>query len=125
MDKDTELQQLFNDYHPSLNDSTNFMTTLERKLEAVEFIKRKQQAQLRRCRIVMTLTICLSVLAGLALFAIVSALPEGVRLFSFDTNFPPLAFIEQNSRMITLTIIALLIGGGIIAISDTIQKNKI
>ncbi len=125
MDKDTELQQLFSDYHPSLNDSTNFMTTLERKLEAVEFIKRKQQAQLRRCRIVMTLTICLSVLAGLALFAIVSALPEGVRLFSFDTNFPPLAFIEQNSRMITLTIIALLIGGGIIAISDTIQKNKI
>lgn len=125
MDKDTELQQLFSDYHPSLNDSTNFMTTLERKLEAVEFIKRKQQAQLRRCRIVMALTICLSVLAGLALFAIVSALPEGVRLFSFDTNFPPLAFIEQNSRMITLTIIALLIGGGIIAISDTIQKNKI
>ena len=125
MDKDTELQQLFSDYHPSLNDSTNFMTTLERKLEAVEFIKRKQQAQLRRCRIVMTLTICLSVLAGLALFAIVSALPEGVRLFSFDTNFPPLAFIEQNSRIITLTIIALLIGGGIIAISDTIQKNKI
>lgn len=125
MDKDTELQQLFSDYHPSLNDSTNFMTTLERKLEAVEFIKRKQQAQLRRCRIVMTLTICLSVLAGLALFAIVSALPEGVRLFTFDTNFPPLAFIEQNSRMITLTIIALLIGGGIIAISDTIQKNKI
>ena len=125
MDKDTELQQLFSDYHPSLNDSTNFMTTLERKLEAVEFIKRKQQAQLRRCRIVMTLTICLSVLAGLALFAIVSALPEGVRLFSFDTNFPPLAFIEQNSRMITLTIIALLIGGGIIALSDTIQKNKI
>lgn len=125
MDKDTELLQLFSDYHPSLNDSTNFMTTLERKLEAVEFIKRKQQAQLRRCRIVMTLTICLSVLAGLALFAIVSALPEGVRLFSFDTNFPPLAFIEQNSRMITLTIIALLIGGGIIAISDTIQKNKI
>jgi hypothetical protein len=125
MDKDTELQQLFSDYHPSLNDSTNFMTTLERKLEAVEFIKRKQQAQLRRCRIVMTLTICLSVLAGLALFAIVNALPEGVKLFSFDTNFPPLAFIEQNSRMITLTIIALLIGGGIIAISDTIQKNKI
>lgn len=125
MDKDTELQQLFSDYHPSLNDNTNFMTTLERKLEAVEFIKRKQQAQLRRCRIVMALTICLSVLAGLALFAIVSALPEGVRLFSFDTNFPPLAFIEQNSRMITLTIIALLIGGGIIAISDTIQKNKI
>jgi Na+/proline symporter len=125
MDKDTELQQLFSDYHPSLNDSTNFMTTLERKLEAVEFIKRKQQAQLRRCRIVMTLTICLSVLAGLALFAIVSALPEGVRLFSFDTNFPPLTFIEQNSRMITLTIIALLIGGGIIALSDTIQKNKI
>ena len=125
MDKDTELQQLFSDYHPSLNDSTNFMTTLERKLEAVEFIKRKQQTQLRRCRIVMTLTICLSVLAGLALFAIVSALPEGVRLFSFDSNIMPLRLLEENSRIITLTIIALLIGGGIIAISDTIQKNKI
>ena len=63
--------------------------------------------------------------AGLALFLVINALPEGVKLFSFDTNFPPLAFIEQNSRMITLTIIALLIGGGIIALSDTIQKNKI
>lgn len=125
MDKDTELQQLFSDYHPSLNDSTNFMTTLERKLEAVEFIKRKQQSQLRRCRIVMALTICLSVLAGLALFAIVSALPEGIRLFSFNSNIMPLRLLEENSRMVTLTIIALLIGGGIIALSDTIQKNKI
>ena len=121
MDKDTELRQLFSDYHPSLNDSTNFMTTLERKLEAVEFIKRKQQAQLRRCRIVMTLTICLSVLAGLALFAIVSALPEGVRLFSFNSNIMPLRLLEENSRMIILAITSSLMAWGIIAVTNIVQ----
>ena len=125
MEKDKMIEELFADFHPELSDNDRFMASLNRKLDAIEYIKKMQEAQLRRYRLAITVTLGLALAAGLALFLVINALPEGVKLFSFDTNFPPLAFIEQNSRMITLTIIALLIGGGIIAISDTIQKNKI
>ena len=125
MEKDKMIEELFADFHPELSDNGRFMASLNRKLDAIEYIKKMQEAQLRRYRLVIMVTLGLAIAAGLALFLVINALPEGVKLFSFDTNFPPLAFIEQNSRMITLTIIALLIGGGIIALSDTIQKNKI
>ncbi|MBP5360539.1 MAG: hypothetical protein J6129_03545 [Bacteroidaceae bacterium] len=125
MEKDKMIEDLFADFRPELSDNDKFMASLNRKLDAVEYIKKMQEAQLRRYRLAITVTLGLAIVAGLALFFVINALPEGVKLFSFETNFPPLAFIEQNSRMIILIIIALLIGWGIIAISDTIQKNKI
>ena len=125
MEKDKMIEDLFADFRPELSDNDKFMASLNRKLDAVEYIKKMQEAQLRRYRLAITVTLGLAIVAGLALFFVINALPEGVKLFSFETKFPPLAFIEQNSRMIILIIIALLISWGIIAISDTIQKNKI
>lgn len=125
MEKDKLIEELFADFHPELNDNDKFMASLNRKLDAVEYIKKMQEAQLRRYRLAMAVTLGLAIVAGIALFFVINALPEGVKLFSFETNFPPLAFIGQHSRMITLIIIALLISWGIIAISDKIQKKKI
>ena len=125
MEKDKMIEALFADFKPELNDNDKFMASLNRKLDAVECIKKMQEAQLRRYRLAIIVALGLAIVAGLALFFVINALPEGVKLFSFDTNWVPLAFIEQNSRMITLIVIALLIGWGIIAISNTIQKNKV
>ena len=45
--KDT-LQELFNGFTPDLGQEDLFMQRLEKKLEAVEYIKQLQERQLRR-----------------------------------------------------------------------------
>ena len=125
MEKDRKIEELFADFKPELSDNDRFMAALERRLDAVEYIKKMQEAQLRRYRLAMTITLALAIAAGTILFFVINALPEGVKLFSFDTNFAPLAFIGQHSRMITLIAIASLISCGIIAISNAVQQGAL
>ena len=49
-EKDDTLAQLFNDFSPEFNDKTDFMDRLNHKLDAVEFIKQRQEKQLRLYR---------------------------------------------------------------------------
>ena len=42
-EKDDTLAQLFNDFSPEFNDKTDFMDRLNHKLDAVEFIKQRQE----------------------------------------------------------------------------------
>jgi hypothetical protein len=47
MEKDDTLKQLFEDFAPELNPDKDFMQRLQRKLDAVEFIRQRQKAQMR------------------------------------------------------------------------------
>lgn len=123
MEKDKFIENLFADFKPELNDSDRFMAALESKLEAVEYIRKMQRAQLRRYRLAMVVALVLAVMAGIILFFVLNALPEGVRLFSFHTDFAPLVFLEQNSRIITLVATALLVSYGIIACSSLLSRR--
>ena len=48
MNKDKALEELFLAYKPKLNDSDAFMASLNRRLDAVEYIRQKQETTLRR-----------------------------------------------------------------------------
>ena len=54
------LEQLFSDFKPELGSDDRFMASLERKLNAVEYIKRMQEAQLRRQRTMMLVVLALA-----------------------------------------------------------------
>lgn len=123
MEKDKMIEALFADYKPEIGDTDRFMASLERRLDAVEYIKKMQEAQLRRYKLAMAMALVLAVVAGTLLFVVVNALPEGVKLFSFGSDLAPLRFIEDNSRIITLIITGALVGYGIIKISNWIQRK--
>ena len=57
IEKDKELENLFLSSAPALTDDEQFMTALERKMNAVEFLKEEQENQKRSYRMLVLLGI--------------------------------------------------------------------
>ena len=113
--KDT-LQELFNGYTPDLGQEDLFMQRLEKKLQAVEYIKQIQDRQLRRYRYAIIAAFLMGVIVSGGLLVYIMDNPIGQPTFSFGIHSMPFLFLEQNSRMISLTSLSLLMGTGIIVL---------
>ena len=119
--KDT-LQELFNGYTPDLGHEDLFMQRLEKKLEAVEYIKQMQDKQLRRYRYAIITAFLMGVIVSGGLFVYVMDNPVEQPTFSFGIHSLPFLFLEQNSRMISLTGLSLLMGIAIVVIVNMWQE---
>lgn len=119
--KDT-LQELFNGYTPDLGQDDLFMQRLEKKLEAVEYIKQMQDRQLRRYRYAIIAAFLMGVIVSGGLLVFILNNPIGQPTFSFGIHSLPFLFLEQNSRMISLTGLSLLMGIAIIVIVNMWQE---
>lgn len=113
--KDT-LQELFNGYTPDLGQEDLFMQRLEKKLQAVEYIKQMQDRQLKRYRYAIIAAFLMGVIVSGGLLVYIMDNPIGQPTFSFGIHSMPFLFLEQNSRMISLTGLSLLMGTGIIVL---------
>lgn len=113
--KDT-LQELFNGFTPDLGQEDLFMQRLEKKLQAVEYIKQMQDRQLRRYRYAIIAAFVMGVAVSGGVFVYILDNPIGQPTFSFGIHSLPFLFLEQNSRMISLTGLSLLMGTGIIVL---------
>lgn len=122
--KDT-LQELFNDYTPDLGQDDLFMQRLEKKLETVEYIKQMQDRQLRRYRCAIIAAFLMGVIVSGGLLVYVLDNPIGQPTFSFGIHSMLFLFLEQNSRMISLTGLSMLMGVGIVVIITLWQELAI
>lgn len=119
--KDT-LQELFNGFTPDLGQEDLFMQRLEKKLQAVEYIKQMQDRQLRRYRYAIIAAFVMGVAVSGGVFVYILDNPIGQPTFSFGIHSLPFLFLEQNSRMISLTGLSLLMGIAIIVIVNMWQE---
>ena len=119
--KDT-LQELFNGFTPDLGQEDLFMQRLEKKLQAVEYIKQMQDRQLRRYRYAIIAAFVMGVAVSGGVFVYILDNPIGQPIFSFGIHSLPFLFLEQNSRMISLTGLSLLMGIAIIVIVNMWQE---
>ena len=119
MNDDIRLQELFDDFRPTLTDSEQFSSQLERRLAMIDEIREAQAAQLRRYRMAVVAAFVAGIVFGSVLLAVILATPSEVPLFSFGINFYPLHFIEQNSRLISALLTSLMITISIVAILNT------
>lgn len=119
--KDT-LQELFNGFTPDLGQEDLFMQRLEKKLEAMEYIKQLQERQLRRYRYAIIAAFVMGVAVSGGVFVYILDNPIGQPTFSFGIHSMPFLFLEQNSRMISLTGLSLLMGIAIIVIVNMWQE---
>ncbi len=124
MEKDKTLEKLFANFQPELDDNSDFMASLNRKLDAVEYIKKVQDAQIRRYKYAVVAALVLGIISGGALFALVIAMPDMTPLFTFDTHFLPLMCIQEHSRTLTLITLSLLMSFGIIILLTQIQNLR-
>lgn len=122
MEQTDTLQELFKDYTPELGQEDLFMQRLEKKLEAVEYIKQMQDRQLRRYRYAIIAAFVMGVAVSGGVFVYILDNPIGQPTFSFGIHSLPFLFLEQNSRMISLTGLSLLMGIAIIVIVNMWQE---
>ena len=119
MNDDIRLQVLFDDFRPTLTDSEQFSSQLERRLAMIDEIRETQAAEIRRYRMAVVAAFVAGIVFGSVLLAVILATPSEAPLFSFGINFYPLHFIEQNSRLISALLTSLMITISIVAILNT------
>ena len=121
MTKDKTLEDLFLAARPSFDDNEQFMASLNRRLDAVEFLKQHEEATHRRYRQCMIVAFVLGIVLGGGAAAFILTLPADVPLITFETGNSVLLLLEQNSRMLSLIILSCLIGVGIIGIASQVN----
>ena len=120
MMKDKALEELFLAQRPKFDDKDEFMARLTQKLDAVEFLRQYEEANLRRYQYAMIAAFVAGFIAGGALFALVLSTPSELPLFTFHASSGILLAIEQYSRTIATIVLSIVMGLGIISIVSNV-----
>ena len=131
MSKDKALEELFLAQKPHFDDNADFMAALTRRLDAVEYVRRHQEATIRRYKIAMVAAFVVGVVSGAISLAFVLSLPADMPLFTVHVQSGILLWLAENSRVILSTVLALLMSLGLMSIISNVndiqrlQKNQI
>ena len=121
MTKDKDLEELFLSQKPHFTDNADFMASLKKRLDAVEYLKQHQEATIRRYKMMMVATFVVGIVSGVVSIAYLLSLPADVPLFTFQVQTGFLLWLMENSRLIAATGLSLLMTLGIISIICNIQ----
>ena len=121
MEKDKKLEELFLAQKPTFDDKADFMATITRRLDAVEFVRQHQEATLRRYKLAMVAAFIVGIVRGAVSMVFVLSTPVDVPLFAFSVESSILLWIAENSRLIATTALALLMSFGIMSIISNVQ----
>ena len=121
MEKDKKLEELFLAQKPTFDDKADFMATVTRRLDAVEFVRQHQETSLRRYKLAMVAAFVVGIVSGAVTMAFVLSMPTDVPLFTFSVESSILLWVAENSRIIATTTLALLMSFGIMSIFSNVQ----
>ena len=121
MEKDKKLEELFLTQKPTFDDKADFMATVTRRLDAVEFVRQHQEASLRRYKLAMVAAFVVGIVSGAVTMAFVLSMPTDVPLFTLSVESSILLWVAENSRIIAATTLALLMSFGIMSIFSNVQ----
>lgn len=124
MNKDKALEDLFLAKKPQFDDSEAFMASLNKRLDAVEYIKQHQEATIRHYKMALVVAFVVGVISGAVTIAFLLSTPAAVPLFTFKVQTGWLSWLAANSRVLTATALSLLITFGLISIIGNIQDIR-
>ena len=122
MTNDKALEELFLAQKPQFDDKADFMANLNKRLDAVEFIKQHQEANIRHYKIMMAAAFLVGIMSGAVAMFFVLSTPVNVPLFTFGVHASWMLWIADNSRLITAIILALFMSFGIISIINNVME---
>lgn len=123
MTKDKALEELFLEQKPHFDDKADFIAALTRRLDAVECIRQHQETTIRRYRIAMIVTFVVGIISGAITMTFVLSMPADVPFFTFQVESDLLLWFAKKSRIISATILALLISFGLISLISNIRDT--
>ena len=121
MNKDKELEELFLAQKPQFDDNEAFMTSLNKRLDAVEYVKQHQEATIRRYKWAMVAAFVVGIISGAITIAFVLSMPAEVPLFTFNAQSAILIWLSEHSRIIVTTALSLLMGFGVFSIFGNVM----
>ena len=124
MNKDKALEELFLAQKPQFDDNETFMASLNKRLDAVEYIKQHQEATIRRYKMALVVAFVVGIISGAFTLAFLLSTPAAVPLFTFQVESGVLSWLAANSRIITATALSLLITFGLMSIIGNIQDIR-
>ncbi len=124
MEKDKTIEALFLAQKPTFDDSADFMAALNKRLDAVEYVRQHQEATIRRYRIAMVAAFVVGILVGGFAVGYLLLAPINTPLFTFTEQKGFWLWLSENSRLIATTILSLLMTVGIVSIFTNIQDIK-
>lgn len=117
MKKDKALEEIFLAARPTFDDGDAFIQKLEKRLDAVEYLKQHEEACLRRYRYAMLATFVLGLVLGGGAIAMMLNAPTDQPLFTFGAESGLLLLLGQYSRfaavilcsgLVCLTIVSIV-----------------
>ena len=121
MTKDKALEELFLAQQPHFDDHADFMAVLAHRLDAVEYVRQHQEATLRRYKLAMVAAFVVGLVSGAVTLVFVLSMPADVPLFTFHGQSVLLLWLAQNSRLLSATVLALLLSLGTMSIIRNIH----
>lgn len=121
MNKDKELEELFLAQQPHFDDNEAFMASLNKRLDAVEYVKQHQEATIRRYKWAMVAAFVVGIISGAVTIAFVLSMPAEVPLFTFKAQSAILIWLSEHSRIIVTTALSLLMGFGVFSIFSNVM----
>ena len=121
MTKDKALEEIFLAKKPHFDDHDIFMTSLTKRLDAVEYILQHQEATVRRYKMAMVATFVIGIISGAVGITFLLATPADVPLFTFRLHSVFLQWLSENSRILVAIALSLLMSFGLISIIANIQ----
>lgn len=120
MKKDKALEELFLAARPTFDDGDAFIARLEKRLDAVEYLKQHEEACLRRYRYAMLAAFVFGVILGGGVIAVMLAMPAEQPLFSFGVENALLVALGRYSRYAVLVLVSGLVCFTIVSIVNIV-----
>ena len=130
MNKDKDLEELFLAQKPHFDDGDAFMASLNKRLDAVEYIKQHQEATIRRYKMAIFVALVVGIVSGVITMVFLLSSPIDEPLFSFfgqdgdHALSAVLLWLSENSRLMTAALLSVLITLGMISIVNNVQEIK-
>lgn len=116
MKSNDSLENLFKGFNPTMSSEQAFMSKLNRKLEAVEYIKQMQEQQAKRQRYTMLVAIILCTIISTAVIALMQSESLVLSGISFSLRAVPYMLCSENLRAISIIILSFSVSAAMIAI---------
>lgn len=120
MMKDKALEELFLAARPTFDDGDAFIRKLEKRLDAVEYLKQHEETCIRRYRYAMLATFVLGLVLGGGAIAMMLNAPTDQPLFTFGAESGLLLLLGQYSRFAAVIFLSGLVCLTIISIVNIV-----
>ncbi len=100
MINDNELDKLLRDYTPDTGDGSDLIADLERRMDAVDMVKKYQARQMAQLRRRATIAFASGMVTGCILMIIAYMLPSPSEIITVTTSSPTLNSLIENIHYI-------------------------